>query len=55
MDPSKLENMSKWPIPTKKQEVQVFLGFANYYRRLIINFSAKAHPLIDLMKDVAFT
>ena len=24
MDPSKLETMSKWPIPTKKKEVQVF-------------------------------
>ena len=29
MDPSKLETMSKWPIPTKKKEVQAFLGFAN--------------------------
>ena len=32
MDPSKLETMSKWPIPTKKKEVQEFLGFGNYYR-----------------------
>ena len=55
MDPSKLETMSKWPIPTKKKEVQVFLDFANYYRRFIINYSAKARPLIDLTKDVAFT
>ena len=55
MDPSKLEAMSKWPIPTKKKEVQAFLGFANYYRQLIVNYSAKAHPLIDLTKDVPFT
>ena len=47
--------MSKWPIPTKKKEVQVFLGFANYYRRLIVNYSAKACPLIDLTQDVPFT
>ena len=26
MDPSKLESMSKWPIPRKKKEVQAFLG-----------------------------
>ena len=32
MDTSKLETMSKWPIPTKKKEVQVFLGFDKYYR-----------------------
>ena len=55
MDPSKLETMSKQPIPTKKKEVQAFLGFANYYRRFIDNYTAKAHPLIDLTKDVPFT
>ena len=55
MDPSKLENMSKWPIRTKKKEVQAFLGFANYYRRFIINYSTKACPLINLTKDVPFT
>ena len=55
MDPSKLETISKWPIATKKKEVQAFLGFANYYRRFIVNYSAKARPLIDLIKDVPFT
>ena len=30
IDSWKLETMSKWPIPTKKKEVQAFLGFANY-------------------------
>jgi hypothetical protein len=55
MDPAKLEAMTKWPIPTKKKEVQAFLGFANYYRRFIANYSAKARPLIDLTKDVPFT
>ena len=55
MDPSKLETMSKCPIPTKKKEVQAFLGLANYYRRFIVNYSTKARPLIDLTKDVPFT
>ena len=55
MDPSKLETMSKWPIPSKKKEVQAFLGFANYYRRFIANYSAKAHSLIELTKDVPFS
>ena len=55
MDSSKLESMSKWLIPTKKKEVQAFLGFASYYRRFIVNYSAKSRPLIDLTKDVPFT
>ena len=52
MYPSKLQTMSKWPIPINKKEVQEFLGFADYYRQFIVNYSANAHPLIDLAKDV---
>ena len=55
MDPTKLEAMVKWPIPTKKKEVQPFLGFANYYRQFIANYSGKARPLIDLTRDVPFS
>ena len=55
MDPSKLETMSKWPIPRMKKEVQAFLSFINYYRRFLINCSAKACPFIDPTKDVPFT
>ena len=55
MHSSKLETMSKWPIRTKKKEVQAFLDFANYYRRFIINYSTKARLLIDLTKDIPFT
>ena len=47
--------MSKRPIRTKKKEVLAFLGFANYYRRFSVNYSAKACTLIDLTKDVHFT
>ena len=55
MDSSKLVTMYKWPVPTKKKEVQVFLGFTNYYRRFIKNYSTKARPLIDITKDVPFS
>ena len=55
MDPFILEDMSKWPIPSKKREVLAFLVFANDYRRFIVNYGAKACPLIDLTKDVLFT
>ena len=55
MDPLKPKTMSTWHIPTKKNKVQVFLGFANYHRRFIVNYNTKAHHLINLTKDVAFT
>jgi len=55
MDPSKLETMSKWPVPTRKKEVPAFLRFANYYCRFIVNYSGRARPLIDLTKDIPFS
>ena len=55
MDPSKLETMSKWSIPTTRKEVLAFLGFANYYHQFIVNYSSKARPLIDLTQDIPFT
>ena len=55
MDPAKLETMFKWPVPTKKKEVPASLDFANYYRRFLENYRAKARPLIDLTKDVPFS
>ena len=47
--------MSQWPILIQTKEVQVLLGFVNYYCRFIVNYSAKAGPLIHLTKDVPFT
>ena len=55
MDPAKLETMSKWPVPTKKKEVQAFLGFANDCHRFIENYTAMARLLIDLTNDVPFS
>ena len=55
MDSSKLKTISKWPILTTRKEAHAFLGFANYYRQFIVNYSAEASPLINLTKDVPFT
>ena len=55
MDAAKLEIMSNWPVPTKEIAVQPFLGFANNYRRLSKNYSAKIRTLIGLSKDVPFS
>ena len=44
-DPPKVEAICNWPTPTRKQEIQRFLGLANYYRRFIKNISSIAKLL----------
>lgn len=55
MDNSKVQTIVDWPEPTSVRAVQLFLGFANFYRRFIRNYSAIAKPLTTLTrKDVKF-
>ena len=48
MDPKKVESVQNWPTPEKKRDVQSFLGFCNFFRRFIKDFSAIARPLSQL-------
>lgn len=50
MDPVKIECVKSWKIPTCVKDIKAFLGFANFYRRFIRNFSLLAHPLIEITK-----
>ena len=50
MDPVKLRTIQQWPIPKKVKDVQKFLGFCNFYRHFIQNYSLLARPLFDLTK-----
>uniref|UniRef100_A0AAR2JHU7 ribonuclease H n=1 Tax=Pygocentrus nattereri TaxID=42514 RepID=A0AAR2JHU7_PYGNA len=50
MDDHKVEAVLDWPQPTSIKELQKFLGFANFYRRFIRNFSGIAAPLTSLLK-----
>ena len=48
MDPKKVESVQNWPTPEKKRDVQSFLGFCNFFRCFIKDFSAIARPLSQL-------
>ena len=50
MDPVKLQGIKDWPTPTSVKAVRSFVGFANFYRRFISNFSALTRPLHDLTR-----
>ncbi|CEH12607.1 FOG: Transposon-encoded proteins with TYA, reverse transcriptase, integrase domains in various combinations [Ceraceosorus bombacis] len=50
MDPKKIEVILSWPSLRTVHDVQVFLGFANYYQRFILGYSKIVAPLTDLLK-----
>lgn len=50
MDPKKVSAILDWQEPTNVKEVQSFLGFCNFYRRFVRNYSAVAAPLTGLTK-----
>jgi len=51
MDLVKVTGVREWPTPENKTDVQAFLGFVNFYRRFIQDFSTKARPLFDLTRS----
>jgi hypothetical protein len=56
IDPAKVQGITKWPCPTKVKEIQLFLGFCNFYQCFIHDYSKIAHPLFQLTKkDMPFT
>jgi RNase H-like domain found in reverse transcriptase len=48
MDPAKVKVIQDWPEPQKVKDIQSFLGFANFYRRYIHNYSNIVVPLTQL-------
>ncbi|KAL0204491.1 hypothetical protein M9458_002509, partial [Cirrhinus mrigala] len=51
MDESKVNAVRNWPRPKTLKELQRFLGFSNFYRRFIRNFSTVAAPLSSMIKQ----
>ncbi|KAI5117717.1 hypothetical protein M0805_006521 [Coniferiporia weirii] len=50
MDPVKLTGISDWPTPATIKQLHSFMGFCNYYRHFIPNFSNIVYPLNELMR-----
>lgn len=48
INPEKVSAVVEWATPSSHKEVQRFLGFANFYRKFICNYSTIATPLHDL-------
>jgi hypothetical protein len=48
MNPAKVRAVTEWPVPMNLKQLQHFLGFANFYRQLIRDYSRLAAPLTAL-------
>lgn len=47
-DPEKIQVIKDWPVPENQKPLQILIGFANFYRLFIHNFSKVAETLNSL-------
>jgi hypothetical protein len=52
MELQRVEAIATWPKSKSFRDIQVFIGFANLYRRFICGFSTVAAPLTSMLKGV---
>jgi len=52
MSKEKVKVVLSWEVPKTLGEVHSFLGFANFYRRFIKDYSKIACPLTELTKKM---
>jgi hypothetical protein len=50
MNPAKVKVIQDWPERRKVKNIQSFLGFANFYRQYIHNYSDIVVPLTHLTR-----
>jgi hypothetical protein len=49
LKPEHLDTIRKWPVPRTKQQLESFLGFANYHRNFIKNYATLSGPLYSFV------
>jgi len=49
MEPDRIKAVEEWEAPSSFRDIQVFLGFANFYRRFVYAYSDKAKGLLQLL------
>ena len=52
MDPDRIKTIVEWPVPKSQHDIQVFFGFANFYRRFIEGYSRVVLPLTNLLRKM---
>ena len=50
IDPSQIKSVTTWPQPTFYKNIQIFLGFANFYHWFISHYFKITVPLTGLLK-----
>jgi len=51
-DPKRIRSITKWPELESFYEIQVFLGFTNFYRRFVHRYSYMTSRLIDMLTGI---
>ena len=55
MKDKRIEVVNNWPEPKSVRDIQVFLGFANFYQRFIQGFNKIAGPPTSLLRTSSLT
>ena len=50
MDQDRINTIVEWPVPKSQHDLQVFLGFANFYRRFVQSYSRVILALTNLLR-----